>query len=76
MKMQVRFAVILATILAMALAYLGGTFVSAQTSPLLSGPRAPALTQPQWAALQAATFLLLLEGEGDTPTYLPLVMKR
>jgi hypothetical protein len=76
MRTQVRFAVILATILAMALAYLGGTFVSAQINPLLPGPRAPALTQPQWVALEAASSLLLLEGEGDAPTYLPLVMKR
>ena len=47
MKPHLRLAVILATILAMALAYLGGTFVSAQTSPLLMSPGAPAQTTAQ-----------------------------
>lgn len=74
-----RFAVILATILAMALAYLGGTLVSAYTGPPLTSTGASTcciITAAQWVALEAAGSLLLLDGEGDTTTYLPLVLKR
>ncbi len=76
MKPHLRLAVILATILAMALAYLGGTFVSAQTSPLLMSPGAPAQTTAQRVAIQAANSLLLLDGEDDTSTHLPIVLRR
>ena len=74
MKTQVHFTIILATIVAMALAYLGGAFVSAQTSPPLTGPRVPTITMAQQAAIEAASSLLLLDGEGDMPTHLPLVL--
>lgn len=76
MKTRVCVIVILITVLAMALGYLGGSLVSAKTQPSLMEPNAPALTQAQWAALQAVSSLLLLESDGDTTAYLPLVLKR
>ncbi len=75
MKTQVHFASILATILAMTLAYIGGSLVSAQPRPLLTEPHAPTLIEVQWAAPSAASSLLLVDGEDDTITYLPLVLK-
>ncbi len=75
MKTQARFAIILATVLAMTLSYLGGMVVSAQFSPAPTGPHAPALTSVQWAALEAATSLLLLDSEGDMEVHLPLIIR-
>ncbi len=74
MKTRMRGALIVATVLVMVLAYLGGALVSAQTSSAPAGPQAPALTNAQWAVLEAAN-ALLLDGDGETPTYLPLVRK-
>ena len=77
MKIQVRSAMILVTVLAMMAAYLGGALVSAQTSPAPVGPQAPTLTNRQWAALEVASVLLLSDdGDGETVVYLPLVLKR
>jgi hypothetical protein len=74
MKVQLRSAVMLAMILAMVLVYLGGTVVSAQPSPLLKNASAPTLTNAQWAAIAAASSLLL-EGEDGTTTYIPVVLR-
>lgn len=75
MKTKTRGALILVTVLAMAVAYLGGALVFAQTSSAPAGPRAPALTNAQWAALEAAN-ALLLDGDDEATTYLPLVSRQ
>lgn len=73
MKTQLRLLIILATVLAMAVAYVGGMVASAQAQRVRIGPDAAALTNAQWAALEAANLLLL--DDSDTAVYLPLLMK-
>ncbi len=77
MKTQTRrvtMFLVAALVLALAVAYLSGALVSTQTSADSTGPQAPALTNAQWAAVEAANALLLGD-EDDATIYLPLLLK-
>jgi hypothetical protein len=76
MKTLVRGAIVIAIVMAMALAYMGGALVSAHSSSAPAGPNAPAITDQQWAAVEAG-IALLLYGESDGgPTFVPLVLRQ
>jgi hypothetical protein len=74
MKSQLCPFVVLAIVLVMAAAYLGGTLVAAQGASAPAGPKAPPFTPQQWAAIEGASALLLFDDD-QSMGYLPLVMK-
>jgi len=58
----------------MALSYLGGALAPPLRSAGAAGPAAPAITLPEWGAVQAATELLLDEVDDDL-VYLPIIVR-
>lgn len=74
MKTKVRIALILATVLVMVLAFMGGSLVSAQISSALADLETR-VTNAQWSALSSTMSLLLFDGFSQKMIYLPLIMK-
>jgi len=74
MKRHSNLPLMLLAALVMALSYLGGALAPPLRSAGAAGPAAPAITLPEWGAVQAATELLLDEVDDDL-VYLPIIVR-